>query len=116
MHPEDIHRVVSILKKEVRQWPVPAIANYDDTPFTVLVSCLLSLRTQDATTIAASERLLAIAKDPQAMLKTPVSKIEKAIYPVAFYRIKSRTIHEICRQLLERFGGDVPSDLDDLLT
>src|SRR2546429_4958419 len=111
MRPEDIHRVISILRKEIRQWPVPAIAHYAETPFTVLVSCLLSLRTQDATTIASSERLFKIASEPRAMLATPVRAIEKAIYPVAFFRVKSRTIHDICRHLIERFGGEVPADL-----
>jgi endonuclease-3 len=113
---EDIHRVISILRKEVRQWPVPAIAHYSETPFTVLISCLLSLRTQDATTIAASERLFAIAAKPEAMLATRLNVIEKAIYPVAFFRVKAHTIHDICRHLIERFNGQVPSDLDDLLT
>lgn len=95
---------------------MPAIGNYVDTPFTVLISCLLSLRTQDRTTNAASERLFAIASTPEAMLATPVRVIQKAIYPVSFYRVKSRTIHAICRALFERFGGEVPSTLDDLLT
>ena len=116
MRPEDIQRVVSILRKEVRKWPAPAIAKYTETPFTVLISCLLSLRTQDRTTIAASERLFAIANRPSAMLAVPVQTIERAIYPVAFFRVKARTIHDICRHLLERFGGEVPSDLDELLT
>jgi endonuclease III len=116
MRPEDIQRVVAILRKEVRKWPVPAIAKYTETPFTVLISCLLSLRTQDRTTIAASERLFAIANAPRPLLAVPVDIIEKAIYPVAFFRVKARTIHDICRHLIERFGGDVPPDLDDLLT
>src|ERR1051325_7695327 len=110
MRSEDIHHIVAILKTEVKQWPVPAIAKYTETPFTVLISCLLSLRTQDATTIAASERLFQIAVDPVKMLNTAVKTIEKAIYPVAFFRVKSQTIHEICRNLIERFDGQVPSD------
>jgi endonuclease-3 len=116
MRAEDIHRVVSILRKEKRQWPVPAMAHYAETPFTVLISCLLSLRTQDATTIAASERLFAIARDPRTMLETDVPVIEKAIYPVAFYRVKAKQIHQICVRLFERFDGKVPSALEDLLT
>ena len=116
MRSEDIHNIVRVLKKETRQWPVPAIGHYVETPFTVLISCLLSLRTQDKTTNAASERLFAIANKPKSMLATPVPVIEKAIYPVSFYRVKARTIHAICTQLLERFGGDVPSTMDDLLS
>ncbi len=116
MHSEDIHDVVRVLRKEIRQWPVPAIGHYVETPFTVLISCLLSLRTQDRTTNAASERLFKIARTPESMLATPVSLIEKAIYPVSFYRVKSRTIHGICEELLSRFGGQVPASLNELLT
>lgn len=116
MRLEDINTVVRVLKREVRQWPVPAIAKYIETPFTVLISCLLSLRTQDRTTVAASDRLFAIARNPRTTLATPVSVIEKAIYPVSFYRVKARTIHEICRGLLDRFNGEVPSTIDELLT
>ena len=115
MRPEEIHDVVRILKKEIRQWPLPAIGHYVETPFTTLISCILSLRTQDKTTNAASDRLFEIANTPEKMLATPVDVIQKAIYPVSFYRVKARTIHKICNQLLTRFGGEVPSGLDELL-
>ena len=95
---------------------MPALANFLETPFTVLISCILSLRTQDKTTTAASNRLFAIATTPMAILETPIKVIEKAIYPVAFYRTKAKTIHSICTILLDRFRGKVPSDLDKLLT
>jgi len=110
-----IQKIIRILRKEVRQWAIPAIGNYVDTPFTVLISCVLSLRTQDRTTNAASERLFAIADTPVAMLNTPVAVIQKAIYPVSFYRVKAKTIHAICEQILSRFGGQVPSKLEELL-
>jgi endonuclease III len=115
MHSEHIQKVVRILRKESRQWPVPAIGHYVETAFTVLISCILSLRTQDRTTNAASDRLFAIANTPQKMLATPVRVIQDAIYPVSFYRVKARTIHSICEQLVTTFGGEVPSDLDTLL-
>lgn len=116
MRPEDIHEIVRVLRKEVRQWPVPAIGNYLETPFTVLISCILSLRTQDKTTNAASERLFAIASTPKAMLAIPVGTIEKTIYPVSFYRVKAKTIHAISSEVLTRFGGNVPSTIEELLT
>lgn len=115
MRSEDIHDIVRVLKKETRQWPLTAISNHVETPFTVLISCLLSLRTQDKTTNAASERLFAIAATPETMLATPVHVIEKTIYPVSFYRVKARTIHAICAKLQTRFGGEVPSTLEELL-
>src|SRR3989454_9857719 len=93
---ENIQHVMRVLRKEVRQWPLPAIGHYVETPFTVLISCILSLRTQDKTTNAASERLFAIADTPSSLLGTPVPIIRRAIYPGSFYRVKSRTIHAIC--------------------
>lgn len=115
MRSEDIHQIVRVLQKEVRQWPLPAIGHYVETPFTTLISCILSLRTQDKTTNAASGRLFVIASTPETMFAIPARIIENAIYPVSFYRVKSRTIHAICEQLLSRFGGVVPSKLEELL-
>jgi endonuclease III len=115
MRSEDIHAVVRILKREIRRWPVPALAKDTETPFTVLISCILSLRTQDRTTLAASDRLFSITNEPESMVATPVEKIERAIYPVSFYRTKARTIHAICKQLLAQYDGEVPSVLDELL-
>jgi endonuclease-3 len=85
-------------------------------PFRVLIACILSLRTQDTTTGPAAARLFALADDPAAMLKLSPRRIERAIYPVGFYRTKARVILDICRDLLDRFGGRVPDDLDALLT
>ena len=116
MEDTDIRHIIRILKKEIRQWPVPALGHYTDSPFTVLISCILSLRTKDQTTTAASERLFEVAATPEALVEIPASDIEQYIYPVSFYRVKARTIREISAQLLERFEGRVPDRLDDLLS
>lgn len=86
------------------------------SPFLVLISCILSLRTKDETTLPASERLFKLADNPRDMLKLSASVIERAIYPVGFYKTKARNILGICRDLIEKFNGRVPDDLDTLLT
>ncbi len=116
MKDRDIQHVVRILRKEVRRWPVPAIGHYTRTPFTTLVSCILSLRTQDRTTSQASERLFNVAETPGAIRKLSRKKIERLIYPVSFYRVKAGTIREISSILLKRYEGAVPDRLDELLT
>jgi endonuclease-3 len=115
MRDGQIHAAIRILKKEVQQWRMPVVGHYTETPFTVLISCLLSLRTQDKTTHEASERLFQLARTPQAMAKLAVQAIEQAIYPVGFYKTKARNIETICRILLSRDDGRVPDDIDDLL-
>jgi endonuclease III len=85
-------------------------------PFRILISCLLSLRTKDKTTSEASARLFRLAHTPDALLKLPLKRIEKAIYPVGFYRTKAKAIHQICRRLIESYGGIVPDSIDELIT
>lgn len=82
----------------------------------MLISCILSLRTQDRTTGEASERLFALAPDLKAMSGLPVRKIEKAIYPVGFYRVKAVRIKDLCRVLIRQYDSKVPDDLNELLT
>jgi len=86
------------------------------SPFLVLISCLLSLRTKDAVTDQAGRRLFARARTPQQMLALPLPRIRRMIYPVGFYRTKARRIHQICQHLLGRFRGKVPDSLEELLT
>ena len=93
----------------------PVVHHYRETPFTVLISCLLSLRTQDKTTDAASARLFKLAKTPSSMRQLSVEDIEKAIYPVGFYRTKARQISEISQQLEEKYAGHVPNIMEELL-
>jgi endonuclease-3 len=92
------------------------VAEQSRDPFQVLIACILSLRTQDSTTGPAAARLFALARTPGDMLRVPVRRIQRAIYPVGFYRTKARGIHRISRELLERFEGRVPADLEALLT
>lgn len=115
----DIDAVVRILKRAVRAWSPPAVAQVHAAapdPFRVLVSCLLSLRTKDAVTEAAARRLFALADTSAAILGLSRRVIERTIYPVGFYRVKARTLHGVCRDLLARFAGRVPDTLEDLLT
>ena len=112
----NIDRVIRILKRAIRPWKVPVVGHYRPDSFETLISCLLSLRTKDETTHGASRRLFRLARTPRRMLRLPTATIERAIYPVGFYRTKARTIHSVCRTLLERYGGRVPDELEELLT
>ena len=87
-----------------------------EEPFQILIATLLSARTQDATTHAASTRLFARARTPRAMASLPVREIERLIYPVGFYRNKARHVKACCAMLVERFAGRVPPTLEELVT
>jgi endonuclease-3 len=86
-----------------------------ESPFRVLISCILSLRTQDSTTAQASHRLFAVADSPETMVKLSAKRIAKLIFPVGFYKTKAANILDICRTLLRDYGGKVPDEIDELL-
>lgn len=116
---KDIEKIVHILRKEVRSLTTPSVTLVGKkwgSPFLVLISCILSLRTKDEVTLKSSERLFELAMTPKKMLDLSIVQIEKAIYPVGFYHTKAQNIHAICRDLIKRFQGQVPDDLETLLT
>ncbi len=119
MRDSHIHAVVSEVKKTIRRWKEPVlgvVARETRDPFRILIACLLSLRTKDQTTAEASQRLFQLADTPEHMRALSMNTIEKAIYPVGFYKNKTKQILAICQSLLRDFGGRVPDTIEELLT
>lgn len=108
------------LAQEIDGLELPAVEKISDSqeedPFQVLIATLLSARTQDATTLAASTRLFAVARTPRTMARLSVRRIERLIYPVSFYRHKAKHVRATCGILVSRFGGRVPTTMEELLT
>jgi endonuclease III len=117
--PTNVHRVMRTLAREIDGLELPAVEKISESqkhdPFQVLISTLLSARTQDQTTHAASLRLFGVARTPRSMAKLPVKTIERLIYPVSFYRHKARHVKAACELLATRFDGRVPSTMEELL-
>ena len=113
-----IHAIVRTLQRETRSWRPPAVtevAERSRSPFQVLVSTVLSLRTKDETTEQASARLFRLAKSPRSLLSLPSKTLERTIYPVCFYRNKTRALKDIASTLLKRHQGRVPDSIEELL-
>jgi endonuclease III len=114
----DIHKIIAILRSEIRNMNIPIvteISHRSRDPFHVLISTILSLRTKDEVTRQAATRLLGKAVSPQDLLRLPEEDIARLIFPVGFYKTKARTLRQICRDLIDKYGGKVPNDLDELL-
>src|SRR6187549_1067677 len=113
-------RVMRTLAREINGLDLPAVEKISESqkedPFQILISTLLSARTQDATTLAASTRLFARANTPAAVASLRVRQIEKLIYPVGFYRNKAVFVRDAAKMIVTKFGGRVPSTLDELIT
>jgi len=86
------------------------------SPFHLLVSCVISLRTKDEVTHHASRRLLALAPSPEKLQSLSEETIAEAIYPAGFYRTKGRQLRGIGRALTSAHGGEVPESEEALLS
>src|SRR5918996_1373355 len=113
-----VEKVMRSLARAINGLELPAVEKISEEqtedPFQILIATLLSARTQDATTHAASMRLFKAAPTPLAMAKLSLREIERLIYPVGFYRNKAEHVKACCQMLLDRFAGKVPSTLEEL--
>lgn len=94
---------------------VSAVAFEKSDPFRVLLSTIISLRTRDEVTLAASNRLFSVADTPQLIIETESEVLEKLIYPAGFYKTKIRNMKKISHILLEKYDGLVPHTKEELL-
>ena len=117
---DHIEEIFNLLKKELKERKPPSASksSWDeviDTPFTTLISCILSLRTKDKVTEKASIKLLKKYNTPEKILKLSTKKIESLIYPVGFYKTKAKRIKDISETLIKNYNGEVPDDFNELL-
>lgn len=114
----DISRFVALLEEHYPTWDAPVVtleAERGASPFEILVSTLLSLRTKDEVTAKATTRLLKRARTPHRIAALSVDQIAELIYPVGFYPTKAKRLKAICRLLLDQHQGQVPGSMEELL-
>lgn len=116
----DIEKIVKTLKEanQPRSDFVKLMENYhkeEQGPYLVLISCILSLRTNDKTTYPATLRMLKLGKTPKDFSKVETKDLEKAIYPVGFYKNKAEQIIELSKILVEKYNSKVPDEIDELI-
>jgi endonuclease-3 len=120
MRLKDLPAVFRVLRKHKRTTGPASVTeiseNHQEDPYRVLISCLISLRTKDEVTAAASARLFELAATPSETIRLPEATLAKTIFPAGFYKTKARTILEVSRTILEEFDGQVPDEIETLLT
>lgn len=112
----NIDKIVELLKeaKQPRREFVQLMEEFKN-PYLVLISCILSLRTNDLTTYPATLRMLEIGKEPKDFAYCDVDKLAKTIYPVGFYQNKAKQIVELSRIIVEKLDNQVPNTIEELL-
>ncbi|MFC1850995.1 endonuclease III domain-containing protein [candidate division CSSED10-310 bacterium] len=113
-----IERVLETVSSQVEAFSLPSVSflsqKYND-PFIILVSTILSARTKDETTTAATLRLFQTVCEPQDMCNLSEAELQDLIYPVGFYRIKAKTLKKMCLHILQEYKGSVPDTMEHLL-
>jgi len=86
-----------------------------EDPYLVLISCILSLRTNDKTTYPATLRMLELGRTPNDFANADLETLQKAIFPVGFYKNKAAQIIELSRVLVEKYNSKPPDSIDELI-
>lgn len=114
--PETIHVIYERLKAAAPQWGTTSMHPYTKQPFKALIAAMLSTQTREEQTAAAAEALFAIAPTPEQVLIVGADAVREAIRPASFYNNKTTYIMTISQMLIEQYNGEVPDDLDALMT
>lgn len=114
----NIEKVMTILKKVYPTHDKTTLNRMRNNPeaFKILISCLLSLRTQDKNTEIASRKLFEIVNTPEEILKLPIKKLEKLIFSSGHYKKKARTLKHVSKVILKKFKGKVPNTREELMS
>lgn len=120
MDDKDISRIIKTIRDDIKKnrFATPSVTFlkvHGATPFKILVSTIISLRTKDEVTLAAAQRLFKLAETPKDMLMLGERKIAETIYPAGFYNVKSKNIIEISRTLIDEYEEKVPDTIEELV-
>jgi len=114
----DIQEVFKILKKELKDYTIPLaeqIQYKTKNPFFVLIGTILSSRTKDDVTAKVCNKLFLKVKNINDLEKIDIKKLEKLLYPVGFYKTKAKHLKELPKVIKEKFDGEIPSEIDELV-
>lgn len=109
-----INRIIELLEK--RYPDTECGLKWEDEPYRLLIMAILSAQCTDARVNIVSKTLFERFPTPYDMAKAELSEIEKEIHSVGLYRSKAKALKECCIRLTEVYGGELPSEMDDLLS
>lgn len=112
----DTSNTHKILEKLSEEFPNPKSELHFETPFQLLVAVILSAQCTDKRVNAVTPALFAVADTPQKMAELPLEQIEQLIHSCGFYHSKAQFLKQASADIIARFAGEVPSNLEDLRT
>ncbi len=100
----------------LKAYPDAQCALNFESNYQLLVAVVLSAQATDSSVNKVTPKLFKEAPTPEAMLRLGQDKLEEYIRSIGLYRSKAKHVIELSRQLIERFNGEVPEKLNDLIT
>lgn len=109
------HRAQRLTKGLAQLYPDAHCALHYDNPLQLLIATILSAQCTDVRVNMVTPALFARYKDARAFAAADIEKLETAIQSTGFFRNKARNIKACCQQLVEKFGGQVPGTMAELV-
>jgi endonuclease-3 len=112
-------RAATVVERLGREYPGRArdlCALVHDSPFQLLVATILSAQCTDEMVNKVAPAVFARHPNPADLAEADPLELEDLVHATGFFRAKARNLIGMATALEERFGGEVPTDLDDLVT
>ena len=113
---EERRNARTILNRLKKRYPDIATALDFRHPWQLLVATVMSAQTTDEQVNAVTPALFARWPEPSDLAAAVPEEVEQAIFSTGFYRQKAKSIQQLSADLEDRYGGEVPADLDELVT
>lgn len=110
------NKTIQILSALAKDFPNPKSELHFNSVYELLVAVILSAQCTDKRVNEVAPRLFALADTPWQMATLPLETIEQAIKPCGFYHNKAKFIKQSAQDIVTRFGGSVPSTIEELRT
>lgn len=107
-------RLAQLLDRLAEAYPQARCSLHFTTPWELLVATILAAQCTDERVNQVTSGLFARYPNPQALAQAPLEELEAAIKPTGYYQNKAKSLQACARQLVERFGGEVPGTLEEL--
>lgn len=104
----------AIIERLEREYPDAHCALLHENPFQLLIATILSAQCTDERVNIVTRTLFVKYPSPHEFATIPIEELEKDIYSTGFYKAKAKNIQACCRQLIDRFQGEIPQTMDEL--
>jgi endonuclease-3 len=109
-------RVKKIIERLEKAHPDAKLALDYNNPLELLISLILAAQSHDSLVNQITPALFAKYRTAKDYADAPLERLGEEVRRINFSRVKSRRIKDCCVELVKRFNGEVPGNLDDLLT